>query len=369
MKTHRLLQLDGLRFFMIVTIILSHFDFIYRYSYGKIYGMYFDTSTLAVDYFFMLSGFGLMYDDALKSVSTLSLKCNNITFAIDRIKKIYPLYVFSLILSVPYDIIPISANAVLKEFILFCSCLSLSQSITGMYKFPHAINAVCWFLSTLFICYIFVPFFIKICNNYIKNMQKIFITTAFAITIIIILTLLFAKMDGANIGFDALTYTSPFIRCFYVFLGMIIAKLHILIKDNRNIRKSSLIFFEYSIVAIAFIYTLFRNSITLTSIQKRFFDIIICFFMLLIISFGYGKISKILSKPTLTKLGQCAMYPYLLHYPCVRYIDRIFTHYDININGNITCIIEIITIIISTILLSLVAKNIINWLNNPVRTI
>jgi peptidoglycan/LPS O-acetylase OafA/YrhL len=46
---------------MIFVIVISHLEFLNNYSIGNVYQQYFHNPTLAVDFFFMLSGFGMMY--------------------------------------------------------------------------------------------------------------------------------------------------------------------------------------------------------------------------------------------------------------------------------------------------------------------
>ena len=57
MAKKRLDQLDGMRFFMNWLIIISHFEFLDN----TVFHQYVLNPSIAVNYFFMLSGFGLYY--------------------------------------------------------------------------------------------------------------------------------------------------------------------------------------------------------------------------------------------------------------------------------------------------------------------
>lgn len=46
---------------MIFLIILNRMEFLKYCNFGDAYAMYWHNATIAVDYFFMLSGFGMMY--------------------------------------------------------------------------------------------------------------------------------------------------------------------------------------------------------------------------------------------------------------------------------------------------------------------
>ena len=72
----RLKQLDGLRFFAIITIILSHLEFLKELKFGNVYWNHFHNATWGVDYFFILSGFGLFYSLLNTGVSNGDVPAN-----------------------------------------------------------------------------------------------------------------------------------------------------------------------------------------------------------------------------------------------------------------------------------------------------
>lgn len=62
LATNRRIQsLEGLRGIMIFLIVLSHMEFLKYCNFSHAYELYWHNPTIAVDYFFMLSGFGMMY--------------------------------------------------------------------------------------------------------------------------------------------------------------------------------------------------------------------------------------------------------------------------------------------------------------------
>ena len=59
-KKEHALQLDGIRFIMCCIIVVLHFGFLKNSKLiGKAYVKFLYNPTIAVDYFFMLSGFGI----------------------------------------------------------------------------------------------------------------------------------------------------------------------------------------------------------------------------------------------------------------------------------------------------------------------
>ena len=143
-----------MRFIMLICIVLCHFDFL------SFIGWIWDIVSKpgpAVAYFFIISGFGLEYSRKDPRYTTPSLK-----FAIDKIKKLYPPYLFSIVLCIPVTLyFAISLHGVpegiIRTVIKVPLVPFLLQSMTGMAGFSHAFNGVCWFVSTLFILYIIYP--------------------------------------------------------------------------------------------------------------------------------------------------------------------------------------------------------------------
>lgn len=98
MKVHqRIKQLETLRLLAVFTIFISHCNFISYYVYGD---WRVNNPFMGVDYFFLLSGFGLYC-----AYSNHTINQNGFQFAIGKVKKIYPLYMFSMLCMVPYSII------------------------------------------------------------------------------------------------------------------------------------------------------------------------------------------------------------------------------------------------------------------------
>ena len=89
----RIEALESMRFVMIFTIFLSHLYFFKDCDgfVGQFYNIIMTNSFPGVCYFFILSGFGLTYA-ASKNHEPILL--TPIRYAIKRIKKIWPLYVW-----------------------------------------------------------------------------------------------------------------------------------------------------------------------------------------------------------------------------------------------------------------------------------
>lgn len=136
---------------MCCIFILSHFEFLGDSQiFGEFYKTYLHNATLAVDYFFMLSGFGIYLSSKRPECS----KKGGLKFAVDIVKKIYPAYICSLLISIPETMnyfLKYSGigRSILKLLAYLGADLFIFQSFSGMTKFSHSVNGVCWFLFAI----------------------------------------------------------------------------------------------------------------------------------------------------------------------------------------------------------------------------
>lgn len=360
-KTNRILQLESMRFIMCLIIMLSHLEFLANSVYGSWYQHYLHNPTMAVDYFFMLSGFGLYLSG--KRVNCSLKEC--FSFAISKVRKIYPAYIISLIISIPYyffsnvDRVGVWL-ASLKTIIVFGIDLTLLQSITGMMGFSHSLNGVAWFLSSLFICYIISPYFLKTVDSINWGGKNLLITFMMALTFTVLLSIIALKIEKIDLltGIvNDLWYGHPVIRCWYLFFGMLVG---IAYKSTRYRLPTSLELLVLLIFGISFL----GRNLLLEGYDygvKRAIDITICSSMLFLFSIGGGSITRILSKEKFVELGRLSMYLYLFHFPVRVLVDFIFVKFSIiQLLGEIGYICEVLLIaVFSTILVYKYD----NWIN------
>lgn len=327
----RLKQLDSVRFFAIAIIVLSHFEFLSNTIIGDFYFRYLKNPLMGVDYFFLLSGFGLFYTSQNKDFG-IKFK-DNILFAIGKIKKIYGLYVFSLLISIPYNVFFTNSG----------------------------INEVCWFLSTLFICYIFVPPVIQFLKTYVNTKRRAFISLIINSVLIILIYSLFVKIEssivikGINI-IDDLSYGSPYFRIFYLIQGLNIANLYILVKhkfENANMN-----IFECILFGFIILYIIFRNTLKINIYILKSLDILFVTLLLFFTAINEGIITKKLSNArVLSYLGaEYGMYVYLLHYPIRMLIPAVLNNFKFQLFENYNFIILIFLILFFTMGLSYIVK-------------
>lgn len=326
----KIVSLNGLRFFMIMVIVLIHFEeFVKNIPvFGNLFSNYFlPLGFFATNFFFVLSGFGMMLsslnstpDDQLKICSIKE----SIKYGIKHVKKIYPVYIFTVLYGLIWVFIitaytnELSKSFYLHEVINFLSHVFLVQSATGMSFFTHHYNGVTWFLSALFCIYIISPYLIYFLRKTAKSIFIDIVYFCLELFFIVFTAVVFFKVEKSFTGIkgipnvDILVYASPYRRVFYVLAGMSIGKIFVQIKEKiSTINKATI--FEILAVALTVIYSVFRKKISDNNIVYLF-DVIVLSFSVFIFAFDEGLISKFLSRPNIQKLGNMAMYMFLLHY-------------------------------------------------------
>lgn len=344
--------LTGMRFVAIMLIVISHFDFFIPKTelMGTVFYNYLKNATFGVDYFFILSGFGLMLSDIHRNGST---KYNNITiinsikYAIQHIKKIYPLYITTILLGIPiYIYLSLIAGKSMSLIISFLllklsACILLIQSAFGVLWLSHAFNGVCWFLSCLFCIYLVSPFFINLLKKYCISIRRIIISLL-TLPILAVLTAVIFKQIEYNTCFDDIVYGSPYRRCIYVVFGMVIALLFNKIKNTKKIKYINT--YEIFLLIFGIFWYIFRHTVlfALPYINLIYIiDMIFAGLTVLLLSLNKGHISNWFSNNKLVYLGNLSMYIFLIHYIICEYLHKIYKYYNINSTYSATIMISI----------------------------
>lgn len=352
-KVNRIQSLEAMRVFMMCLVFISHLEFLSFYSYGDFYNSYLHNANLAVDFFFVMSGFGMMNSYLAKSNNKIWI--NPLKFALDKIKKIYPVYLISILIALPYTLyLSVMDNGVIKAIIKtgvkFIMCMSLTQSLLGKKVYSHAINGVAWFLSALFIVYLISPIVMKAVSF---SKKKIFDYIGIIVTGIIAITMKigFLRIEGIT-NFDDLSYGFPVLRLFYVVLGMWIAKLYIS-SLKKGVKKKENSLSEITICLLSIIWIAARNNFQGGNILKFSIDLMVSGGIIACFSRENGIISNILTKSKILQLSKYTMYVYMLHYPIRIYVDLLFEN-NRYLLGGFSGILESVIVLIITAAFSVV---------------
>lgn len=172
----RIVSFDALRFIFCIFIILHHIG-INIYSFYQLDNPYFHTAHLAVECFFVLSGFLIAKHFFSTTITKETAPKEFGRFFFSRLKRLYPEYVFSLLLCLVLTN-AFSHHVTSKTFLLNMSLLA------GWGNIVNIINGI-WYVTILFwggmfiyslLCFwkdkarfVFLPLVALICLFYLVN--------------------------------------------------------------------------------------------------------------------------------------------------------------------------------------------------------
>lgn len=365
---NRIDTLTSIRFIMILTIAINHLEF-FEGDNPNFYSMHFHNAGMGVDYFFLLSGFGLTLSHYKKDITALfNGKYSLISayqYAKNKVGKLWLWYILTMSIGVPLSLYSmVKCHGVILGF-----CVTVIQALIGAtltqsafctMTLSHAFNGVCWFLSTLFLLYIIYPL-LERWNDSIKASNKKIV--CYITADLIMLSLLHIIFENIEYFFSIhgldqlndLAYGSPYIRIFDFALGILICDLFVS-RYNKPIKNATSS--EIILTIIFFAWYFGRNGIfaDLPSEFSYIVDVVISAFILYVFAFQSGFVSRLLQSKAMVKLGDLSMYIFLFHYAIRINLVPIVGHFI----GESTVLnwIYVVIIILGTIVMTAFASNI-----------
>ena len=331
----RILSLDGLRGVFCLLIVFEHYSPIYLpkliYDFPVIRSSY-----IVVDFFFVLSGYilALKYWNSISDLKTLK------SFYLKRLFRLYPLVLITSSFLLLIEIFtyyklkgfkndPISLYEISLRY-LNDVLLVNSSNILG----AHSMNIPSWSISAEFFCYLIFGIFLV----YFKNLKQ-FLNVLLLSFIVLALTQEYAFP----------TFSFGFIRGIISFLvGVILFKSNILknfkIKNNHQV-----------IIIIIFglsLYLLTLKTYLITKTLSIFLPFFFAFTIHIILN-GKGILTRFLTNPFITKIGDLSFSIYLNHFVVVLIIPRLI--FQILKVPN-TTIYQIMVFILCPIIVILISK-------------
>ena len=296
MKKYR--AIDAIRGIFALLIVWHHLC--------PIMGIYYtmDLGNTIVLFFFVLSGFHITitWKDKIQG------HCKD--FIIKRCSKIFPIQWLTTLLCVVCGLNMVSIWAVPFH-------LTLTQSLIPFWEINFTINTPSWFLSSLFICYLFVPNIL----NFVNENRALFFVTL--ISCIICFTILVYVLPS-TIGRRWLVYINPFARLMDfsigILLGIIWSSVFHLVE--RVPKKN----FFFTILEIVLVFSFVMVVSSKFMIALNNYPVIRYPFILLLIStftWSYGIISKLFSNKVLSWLGSISMSIYMVHGFVLHYVSQL----------------------------------------------
>jgi peptidoglycan/LPS O-acetylase OafA/YrhL len=302
MTSDKIVKLDSLtsfRFLAAFTVFLHHVNVFSKYQIGY----------LGVGFFFMLSGFILVYNyhDKLNSLNLYQSK----KFFIARIAKIYPIHIFTFLLAIPYYFfIPLKHEPFLYVFQAFTNLILIHSFIPfGNISF----NGVSWSLSDEMFFYTVFPFILYCFYKFkIKIANLVILFTAGLVT----LTIIALNTPRSDWFF----YFFPGVRIIEFIGGMILGI--IFLKTRRFLFNRSAIIFsvlEFSVLCLL-IFTVSQSIQVNQNLRYGLVFIPVLMLLIYVFAFQKGRLSKFLSKKLFIYLGNISFSFYMVHNLILSYI-------------------------------------------------
>lgn len=281
--------IDSLRGVFALFIVWHHLCPVLHIPYNA------DLGNTIVLFFFMLSGFhiSLTWKDKIDT--------NGKEFLIKRCAKIFPIQWITTLLFVLFGINLVSLWAIPFH-------LSLLQSLNPLWQINFTLNIPSWFLSSLFICYLFTPLLLKYFNHNKKSASYILIGVSLCFT-------LFVYVLPDSIGRRWLVYINPFSRLIDYSVGMALGlywePIKIFLENRLGNMKKVCTLFEILGICSFFFFMLYEPIFILNHYNIVRYPFILLFVM--IFTFSNGYISCLLSNKWLNYLGVLSMSIYMTH--------------------------------------------------------
>ncbi len=336
-------SLQGLRFAAFLMIFLWHAGLS-------------ETGELGVSIFFMLSGFLMYYSYSRKDLDT-SFKAS-FKFGIGKIKRLYPLHLvttlFMSYFAIKALVSEFSIKALLELIIRYITSLTLTCVWIPQERFYFSVNAVSWYLATSLVLYMFFPVILKHLKKK-SDVKSCLLRILGALIIMGILALLCAYPDVplwvSNNFVKWFTYIFPLYRLFDFYIGCNIGCIFLNLKFNPSFALASVL----EILSVAFMCALFllrRFGILFAGNYFMRYNLIFLpasAFMVFILAYQKGILSKLLSLSFLDKLALLSPYAFLIHSVVINFYYEIMIVL-LRLQGNV--VINTIIPFVITILLS-----------------
>ena len=316
MKAPELPALTGIRFFAATMVFLAHISnlpgkawFAPRSGLGN----------FGVAVFFVLSGFILTYNYASLFGNGVSLG-NYVRFIWDRLSKVYPLYLLTLLLAIPIELIGHNRDWSWGALVLQLTLLQCILPVNQLDSTNH-LNVPGWSISCEMFFYLFAPLLIWLGVS-VKRLGYVVILGWLAAVVLAVITGIWAIHASAWPGRFAPARSSEFIA------GVITAVCYI----KCRIPPWFVIQFCVAGGLIMLILSLF-STVPIQCLQFGFLCAPGAALLIYGLAYGQGWLAKFLSHPWMILLGTSSFAFYLIHDLVLRLFKGAFVYCHLGANN------------------------------------
>lgn len=307
-------QLTFTRFVAAFFIVFYHFGgnlFAWEHPFFKIFQR---NLSLGVDYFYVLSGFVMML--AYGSKAAIATK----EYYMNRIARIYPLHLFTLLLSILVTVaIAINYLGNLKFSVTgFLLQLFLLQSWSPEHSLSY--NVPAWSVSVEMFFYFCFPF---VFNHILKKFGKTFVYVLFISFWIFCQSVMNQYYFSENYHGDEsldryFLFFNPAFHISTFFMGILFGKIFIENKDRLTGNYDVLIFLIFA-VSVVLIFLMDGNFFLHNGLLAIPFGLIIT-----AVAGNTGNITRLFNHKTMVHLGDISFAMYLLQNPVFHLLGKIY---------------------------------------------
>lgn len=251
----------------------------------------------------------------LDKYASIRLK-NSLSFAVNRIRKYYPLYIVTMIAFFPLSIIRIKSGelGVFTFIVQIVSSIFMVRSWIPIRAIASSLNEVAWFLCLYFFLLIVTPLFGKIVRRMKLRWKGIIAFILILYVIEILNTCLVHNFNNAY----WLVYMNPVIRSLDYLIGMCLGRLSIMY-----------IHVQERIAKIILFISIFISIFICANMQRipSPFGLTIPWTLLsggLVMAVASGNLCKfIFENKYLVVIGNNCLEIFLIHYPIICYLKKI----------------------------------------------
>ncbi len=306
----------GIRAILAISIFLNHCIFFKNSPTGElIFERIFHNGGFAVSVFFILSGFciHINYADRYgKDYEGNKIK-NYISFMGKRIKKIYPIYIFSMFWAMIYNIL--NKQDILENILHFL--LSMTMIQTMVFEYWNILNSAAWFISCIICIYGVYPLVVSWINKCKKKSILVFFMVGGYI-MIILWEVICDDMASKGIILPntalLLSYVFPVYRLLYFFEGVLLAQVCSCQSTSFRNRAGNSVAEVLILVLMGISYYISINGSNLWVNYSNIYCVPIMVIFIYIFSMDKGKISKGLGRGVIAAFGDISMDFYMIHW-------------------------------------------------------
>jgi peptidoglycan/LPS O-acetylase OafA/YrhL len=333
--------LTSLRFFFALMVFIHH-TYLLNISADKVFFHFLNRNIFAegyigVSFFFILSGFILSFNYKNK---LLLKKITFKEFWVARISRIFPLHLFTLLLTVPLFLNDFVTQTITSVGKLLINMLLL-QSFFPLSEIYNSFNFVSWSISDEMFFYLMFPIIIAF---YFKHKKAVNLPLVLVLTLLIPLGILLAPHYLEHRFF----YVNPLFRIIDFNIGILLYYVYeykIFDKLLKSIKLATLL--EISSVILLILFFIFHRHIP-QGYRYSCYYWLPMIIIILVFAHKSGYISVLLSNKTIVSLGEVSFGFYLIHVLAFRYISHLNRKFSLITNDYLLIAVIFIAVLIAS---------------------